>query len=151
MSPAEAGPSDRSASVIVDAGQAGSLGESLLQQAGARPEDAAIVVEHLVTAERMGLASHGLMRIPQYIDEIRAGTIDPTSEPWVVREAPGRLRVDGRRGFGQVVGRRMVEALAPIVEEVGIAMANGRHLGHTGRVGAYPEALARQGYVALAV
>ena len=71
--------------------------------------------------------------------------IDPAAEPAFERTAPGRLSVDGRRGFGQVVGMRMVEALRPLVVECGIAMASGRHLGHTGRVGAYPEALARIG------
>ena len=30
-------------------------------------------------------------------------------------------------------------------------MANGRHLGHTGRIGAYPEALAKAGLVGIAV
>ena len=37
---------------------------SMLRHAGASPEHAAIVIDHLVTAERMGLASHGLMRVP---------------------------------------------------------------------------------------
>ena len=61
-----------------------------------------------------------------------------------------RLSVDGRRGFGQVVGMRMVEALAPVARATGIAMANGRHLGHTGRIGAYAEALAQAGLIGLA-
>ena len=44
----------------------------------------------------------------------------------------------------RVVGvLRMVDS--DLARETGIAMANGRHLGHTGRVGAYPEALAKQG------
>jgi len=45
----------------------------------------------------------------------------------------------------------MVDALIPVARATGIAMINGRHLGHTGRIGAYPEALANAGLVGLAV
>ncbi len=39
----------------------------------------------------------------------------------------------------------MVEGLVPVAQATGVAMVNGRHLGHTGRIGAYPEALAQAG------
>ncbi len=62
-----------------------------------------------------------------------------------------RLSVDGLRGFGQVVGMLMVEALVPVARATGVAMVNGRHLGHTGRIGAYPDALAQAGLIGLAL
>jgi hydroxycarboxylate dehydrogenase B len=127
------------------------LGRALLEHAGAPSDHASIVIDHLVLASRMGLHSHGVMRIPQYLDEIEAQIIDPRATPDIARTAPSRLNIDGRRGFGQVVGMHMVDALVPVARETGIAMANGRHLGHTGRVGAYPEALAQAGLVGLAM
>lgn len=139
------------ASVVLPSETLESLGQALLGHAGAPPEQAALVIDHLLTAERMGLRSHGIMRVPQYLEEIRGGLIDPAAEPEIVRSAPALLRVEGRRGFGQVVGARMVEALRPLAEECGVAVATGRHLGHTGRVGAYPEVLAGHGLIALAV
>ena len=99
----------------------------------------------------MGLHSHGIMRIPQYLAEIESGIIDPPAEPEIVPTGASRLSVDGQRGFGQVVGMLMVEALVPVAQATGVAMANGRHLGHTGRIGAYPEALAQAGLIGLAV
>ena len=108
-------------------------------------------MEHLVAASAMGLHSHGIVRIPQYLAEIEFGIIDPSAEPGIVQTGTSRLSVDGRRGFGQVVGMRMVEALAPVARATGIAMANGRHLGHTGRIGAYSEALAQAGLIGLTV
>jgi LDH2 family malate/lactate/ureidoglycolate dehydrogenase len=127
------------------------LGQALLEHAGAPPEYARIVTEHLVAASAMGLHSHGVMRVPQYIAEIESGIIDPRAEPKIVQTAASRLAVDGRRGFGQVVGMLMVKSLVPLARATGIAMANGRYLGHTGRIGAYPEALAKAGLVGLAV
>jgi hydroxycarboxylate dehydrogenase B len=127
------------------------LGRRLLERAGALPEHAQIVVEHLVAASTMGLHSHGIVRIPQYLAEIESGSIDPSSEPEIGQTGTSRLSVDGRRGFGQVVGMRMVEALAPVARATGIAMANGHDLGHTGRIGAYSEALAQAGLIGLTV
>jgi uncharacterized oxidoreductase len=136
--------------VAVDPAGMGRVGRELLEQAGATPAAATIVVQHLLAASRMGVHSHGVARIPQYLQEISFGTIDPAAEPNIERTSESRLQVDGRRGFGQVVGMRMVAALGPLIEETGLAMASGRHLGHTGRVGAYPEALAEAGLVGLA-
>lgn len=136
--------------VRVAATEIGQLGRTLLERAGASTEHAHIVVDHLLTASRMGLHSHGVVRIPQYLEEIAIGTIDPAAEPDIKRTSASRLRIDGRRGFGQVVGMRMVDALLPLIEDTGLAMASARHLGHTGRVGAYPEALAAAGSVGVA-
>ena len=127
------------------------LGQALLERAGADRTSAGIVMDHLVASSAMGLHSHGVMRVPQYLSEIAMGIIDPHAEPHIVKTAPSRLAVDGRRAFGQVVGMRMVEALIPLAHQTGLAMANGRHLGHTGRIGAYPEALAAAGLVGTAV
>ena len=136
--------------VSVDPAEIGGLAQGLLERAGATPGNASTVVDHLLAASRMGVHSHGIARIPQYLDEISSGTIDPAAEPGIERISVSRLAVDGRRGFGQVVGMRMVAELEPLAVETGLAMATGRHLGHTGRVGAYPEALAEWGLIGLA-
>jgi uncharacterized oxidoreductase len=127
------------------------LGIALLEDAGAPPDHARIVMDHLIESSEMALDSHGVMRIPQYLAEIEAGIIAPNAEPHIRPTHRSRLAVEGRRGFGQVVGMRMVAALIPLARDAGIAMANGRHLGHTGRIGAYPDALARAGLIGLAM
>jgi uncharacterized oxidoreductase len=127
------------------------LGVALLEKAGAPTDHARIVMDHLIESSEMGLDSHGVMRIPQYLSEIEAGVIAPRAEPDIRATHRSQLAVDGQRGFGQVVGMRMVGALIPLARDTGIAMANGRHLGHTGRIGAYPDALARAGLIGLAM
>jgi hydroxycarboxylate dehydrogenase B len=127
------------------------FGQKLLEHAGAPPRHAHIVMDHLVASSAMDVHSHGVMRIPQYLAEIETGIIDPEAEPEIAKAGTSRLVFDGKRGFGQVIGMLMVEALVPLAKATGIAMANGRHLGHTGRIGAYPEALARAGLVGLTV
>jgi uncharacterized oxidoreductase len=127
------------------------FGAALLVHGGASAIDARVVMEHLVTSSAMGLHSHGVMRIPQYLAEMQSGVINAVALPTVSTVAPARLAIDGQRGFGQVVGMLMVDALASPTRANGIAMINGRHLGHTGRIGAYPEALANLGLIGIAV
>jgi hydroxycarboxylate dehydrogenase B len=124
---------------------------ALLERAGATPENAAIVIDHLVEADRMGLRSHGVMRVPQYLDDIAAGGIAPAAEAKISVIAPGRAAFDGDKGFGQVIGMAMVREAVRLAQGSGISFVTGRHMGHTGRIGAYAEAMARDNCVGIAV
>jgi uncharacterized oxidoreductase len=127
------------------------LAQRLLSAAGAPAENAHVVVEHLLDADTMGLRSHGVMRIPQYLGDIARGETDPAAAPTVTRLTPGRALIDGNRGFGQVAGLAMAREAVALARGTGVAFVAGRHMGHTGRIGAYAEAIAHAGMVGLAV
>lgn len=127
------------------------LGTLLLTAAGTSAADADTVVTHLLDADAMGLRSHGVMRVPQYLAEIAAGELDPRGSPTVALGKPGRASVDGSRTFGQVVGMRMAAVAVDLARSTGIALLTGRRMGHTGRIGAYPEWIAEAGLLGIAV
>jgi uncharacterized oxidoreductase len=137
--------------VLVRSEALGELSCALLERAGAPAGRARVVVDHLLESDAIGLPSHGIIRMPQYLDEIARGEIRPDASISIDRPVVSRLVVDGGDCFGQVVGHAMVDALGPVALETGIAFATGRHMGHTGRIGAYPAALAQRGMVAIAV
>jgi uncharacterized oxidoreductase len=137
--------------IEVDTAALTAFGRALLEAAGATPDNARTAIDHLVEAERMGLRSHGILRIPQYLHEIEIGEIVPGAVPTTTRTAPGRALVDGRRGFGMVVGHAMAEEAVRLASENGIGFVAGRHMGHTGRIGAYPTAMAKSGCLGIAV
>src|SRR2546428_806898 len=56
-----------------------------LEKVGASPGNASEVADHLVLANLSGVDTHGVIHIPQYIDEIRQGWIDPIAEPTVLQ------------------------------------------------------------------
>jgi hydroxycarboxylate dehydrogenase B len=138
-------------SVSVERNELSAFCRALLQAAGATPDNASAVIEHLLEADAMGLRSHGVMRVPQYLDDIAAGGIDPAAIPSVNRQKPGRSHVDGGKGFGQVAGLVMADEAVRLARDNGVAFVTGRHMGHTGRIGAYAEAMARAGCVGIAV
>jgi LDH2 family malate/lactate/ureidoglycolate dehydrogenase len=126
------------------------LGLSLLGASGAPLSASRVVVEHLLQSDSFGIHSHGFIRMPQYLHEIAEGDLDPRARASVHRLAPARAHVDGMRGFGPVVGRRMAKEGVSLARRVGIAFITGNRMGHTGRIGAYVEAVAESGFIGLA-
>ncbi|WP_162891087.1 Ldh family oxidoreductase [Aeromicrobium sp. A1-2] len=117
---------------------------------GASEHNARAVADHLVESDRLHLPSHGLMRVTQYLKEIAKGQLVPDAEPTVVGSLDTVRHVDGHEGFGQVAGLFAVDQLASLAAERGTAFVTVRNVQHTGRLGAYTENLAKQGYVVLA-
>jgi len=116
----------------------------LLAAAGTLPENAAQVAEHVVDCELCGLPSHGLLRVPAYLDYIASGYIEPggaVSHRW---EGPV-LRVSGGNGFGIPAMNRAVEEL---LAHDGVGIAAVTAVTHTGRIGRFAERLAEGGRLA---
>ena len=131
-------------------GRVRDFGITILALAGTPPDDARLVVDHLVQADRMGLRSHGMARVVQYLDAIDTGELDPTARPEIVQSETSRAVIDGHGGFGQVVAGFMVDEVTRLARRTGAAFVAGHRMGHTGRIGAYPERLAEAGLVGIA-
>lgn len=121
--------------------------ERLLAAAGARPDEAAVVAESLVDANLRGYESHGVMRLPQYVDSIRTGEIRPGATLSVAHETPAMLVGDGGWGFGQVLARDLTDRLIEKTKAVGVGCGTLRNSSHIGRLGEYAERAASAGLV----
>ena len=53
------------------------------------PDDVQIVVDALMEATLAGYDSHGVMRIPRYVQELREGVMQPRGEFKILREECG--------------------------------------------------------------
>jgi len=123
--------------------------KSLLAAGGAGQRQAEIVGDSLVQANLRGHDSHGVMRIPFYIDRVKAGALNPQSELQVERESPGVLACDGGWGFGQVLSRDLMSRLIQKAPASGIVSGTLRRAAHIGRLGEYAEMAAAAGLAAL--
>lgn len=121
----------------------------VLEAAGASRQPARIVAESLVLADLKGVDSHGIIRLPQYVDEIEAGLTRPDAEPAV--EIHGAIAVvSGHRGFGQVAGRAASGHACALARALGAGVATLSGVRHVGRLGEYVERAAATGFVAIA-
>jgi uncharacterized oxidoreductase len=120
------------------------LSQSLFEAAGVPAEDAAVVANSLVDANLCGHDSHGVMRVPQYVDFLRKGTYKAGAPLTVLNETPAVVAADGGWGLGQVQAHRLLGKLLPKAKQLGVGAGTLRNCGHTGRLGEYAEAAARE-------
>ena len=119
------------------------LARSLFLAAGVPASEADTVAASLVDANLCGHDSHGVMRVPQYIDLIRKGTFKPGAPLAVLNETPAVLAADANWGLGQVQTYRLLERIVPKAKALGVAAGTLRNSGHVGRLGEYAEFVAR--------
>ena len=53
------------------------LAENVFVACGAPSDEAVLIAEHLVKANLMGYDSHGIIRIPQYVNDVKRGVVVP--------------------------------------------------------------------------
>jgi LDH2 family malate/lactate/ureidoglycolate dehydrogenase len=131
------------------AGELEELVRRIFAAAESPAEVARVVAASLVLANLKGVDSHGVMRVPEYVEQIARGRIVPAAEP-SVEQAGATVRVDGRWGFGQVAARKAAQLSARLARETGVAVAAVTRVHHVGRLGEYVELVAADGAVGLA-
>ncbi len=112
---------------------------ALLVAGGVGNEEAALVAESLVGANLRGHDSHGVMRIPYYLDGVKKGDVRPGASLEILRETNSILMADGNWGFGQTQMTRLTEKLIAKTKENGVAVGTLVHSTHIGRLGEYCE------------
>ncbi len=130
-------------------GAADAFARALLAAHGVPAEDAAIVAGCLVRADLRGVDTHGLVRLPGYLDRVRRGLVDPRPALFPERVTPVAAALDGHNGFGFVVATRaMAEAIA-MARDYGIGIVSVRRSTHFGMAACYVLQALEAGMVSL--
>ena len=106
--------------------------KQLFLAAGLRDADAELVSDSLVAADLRGIGSHGVARIPHYLERIRLGGVKAQPQVTTILLAPAAARVDGDHGLGQIVMDRAAGVAVQLAHEAGtgwVAVANSSHCG----------------------
>lgn len=119
------------------------FGERLLTAGGVPVSTGIEIVDHLIGNSLRGIDSHGIVRYGYYLEQIENGEFDPRGKISITRETANTALLDGGGGHGIPVMRKAAEMTATKALDVGVAAAAVRNCGHTCRVGAYAEAIAR--------
>ena len=136
---------------VLNSDQLVTLADRILQAAGVAVDEARIVADELRQANLVGHDSHGVMRLMQYVDNIKDGHIRPGAEFEILRDAPGYAVVDGHFNFGQVTTNRALELGIEKANHAGTATMAVRNCNHVGRLGSYSQRAAERGLVCVMV
>jgi len=113
--------------------------------------DAAIVADVLVWANLRGVDTHGVSRIPRYVELIETGDMNPRPAIAVRTETPASVLIDADRAAGPVAMMRATGEALRKAREAGIGLALVRATTHTAALGYYTLAAAREGMAAVAL
>jgi hydroxycarboxylate dehydrogenase B len=123
--------------------------EKIVVAAGSSREEAKTVADNLVLANLSGHDSHGVGMVPRYVDAVLEGGLKPNASAKVQFDGGSLLALDGKRGYGQVVGEQAMTLAMARAKELGsciMALANAHHLG---RIGHFAEMAVAHGLVSV--
>jgi L-2-hydroxycarboxylate dehydrogenase (NAD+) len=127
------------------------LASKTLQAVGASSAEAELVAASLIDADAKGIHSHGLLRLPLYVESVEAGGIIPQAPLKWVRNAGATAVLDAGSGFGQVGMSEALKKARQMVSESGVAVVAVKNSTHYGAGAYWTDQLAKDGLIALLV
>jgi LDH2 family malate/lactate/ureidoglycolate dehydrogenase len=119
--------------------------------AGLPSEDAALEAEVLVWANLRGVDSHGVLRIPWYVELIDRGDMNPRPTIRVERETAATVLIDGDRALGPVVTTVAMRQAIEKARTAGIGWAVIRNTTHQGAMAYYALMAVEAGMAGIAI
>jgi L-lactate dehydrogenase len=130
--------------------QAITFAKHLLAAQGVPEDVAQDVAEHLVEADRVGYASHGLSILPSYHKALKNGFVQPDGRAELIHDRGAIIGFHGHEGFGQHVGKTVFQQAIERAGEYGQCIVTLRTSHHLGRMGHYGEMVAAADMILLA-
>ena len=109
----------------------------LFEAAGMKDRNAATVADVLVWANLRGIDSHGVLRVPSYLEYTQNGIMDAKAEPTIVRSLPAAALMEAGRAAGPIAMSRAMDHAVALAKTAGIGMVTVRRTTHTGPIGYY--------------
>ena len=103
----------------------------------------------LVWANLRGTDSHGIIRIPRYIDLIKAKSINAAANIRVERKEGAAVVLEADRAPSAVAMTRAMSEAMDAARRVHVGLCAARHVTHTGAIGYFAQQAANQGFAAI--
>lgn len=116
--------------------------KSVLIKLNLSKKDASVIADSLIYASSRGIDSHGIIRLPYYIERLKIGGTNKNPNINIVSEHNGVLLMDGDNGMGQVVGLYASNLATKKAEEYGISFVLAKNSSHYGAAAFYTSHIA---------
>jgi LDH2 family malate/lactate/ureidoglycolate dehydrogenase len=123
------------------------FGMAVLQATGVPAADAHLLAASLVAAELWGHASHGMLRLPWYVERLRSGAMRANTHGTLVVDNGAIVVLDGQDGIGQVLTDRAVKLGIERARQYGISAVGVRNSNHFGTAAYFTRDAAQAGCV----
>lgn len=121
----------------------------VLTRVGVAKEDADIILDTILFANRRGVATHGVGRLPLYVHKIASGHYNPKNDIEVLTDNMAYALLDAKNGFGQVVAYKATKIAIEKAKKYGVAVVGVRNSNNFGTAGYFGDMAAREGCAAM--
>ncbi len=118
---------------------------------GVPAKDAQVTTDVLVLADLRGIESHGVARLPRYVNGIKRGFIKPRDESRIIKETKATALIDGGTSLGQVVGKRGMELAIKKAKDTAVGVVAVRNSNHYGIAGYYTLMALEQNFIGVSM
>ena len=123
----------------------------ITEKAGFPDDEAAILYESLIEADRRKVYSHGVVSLGRYVNLLLNGIMKPRAE-WTVERDKGPVAVwDGERSCGQVLGQRAMEKAIEKARENGVGIVCVKRANHNGAEAHYAQIALKAGMIGVSM
>jgi len=133
----------------IDAGQLQQWVAALFSALEVSRAAAEATADSLVDADLRGIGTHGVVRIPIYVERLQRGLINKQPEARFTVVGAAAQRLDGDHGLGQWVGAQAMERACELAETVGIGIVIATHSNHFGTAGWFARRASARGCAAM--
>ena len=120
---------------------------TVFERAGVSADNAAIWAETLIWANLRGIDSHGVLRIPRYVELLKTGEINASPNIQRLISAGAIALLDADRAPGPVAMHRAMEEAIAHARDVHVGWCVARSITHAGAVGHFALKAAEAGMI----
>jgi uncharacterized oxidoreductase len=139
----------RSGRVAVPEFEASRIVVDIFNRLGCQNVISQAISDHLIDANLCGMESHGVMRVMQYAERIRNGTMRINVQPETRTTEHGMTIVDGGMGSGIPTMTFAYDTAMELASDCGLSAVSILNTGHTGRHGAFADEAASKGFLTI--
>lgn len=126
-----------------------SFATAVFRDCGLPDEDCGIIARDLVKASLRGVDSHGVSRIPMYVERLERGLVNPNPNIQVTNVASAVSQVDADNAMGFLPSHMAMDEACRLAGDAGIGMVGVSRSTHFGMAALYVLQALEQGYVSM--
>lgn len=119
-----------------------------LSACGVSENSVEMILDTIHYANRCGISTHGVGRLPLYVKKIKSGHLNPNDDVKTIMDSDAVAVLDANGSFGQVAAGHAVDLALEKAEKYGVAAVGVRNSNNFGTAGYYGDYAARHGMAA---
>lgn len=123
--------------------------KDIFTKVGLAESDAQLIASHLVAANLRGVDSHGVSRVPIYVQRIESGLVNRENDVKIIKESDNSALIDGNNSQGILIAQQAIEMGVKKAKTSGVAIIGVQNSNHCGMLAYYSKYAIQNDCIAL--